>query len=397
MVKSKAIYNTSVSALLTAILFGQFGQLQPAHAQNLTNIKKQSTTAAAGGASSTKASGRPATKSNAQVALTPDEATNIRVYKSCNQAVVNLSPIATAEDLYFNIMPKEGCGSGSVISQDGYILTNFHVIKGATGVRCTFADGTSLVAKVIGGDPANDLAVLKVAPPAGKKLTTISLGDSNRLEVGRRVFAIGNPFGLDRTLTQGIVSSLGRTLKAEDINGNSRLIKGIIQTDAAINPGNSGGPLLDTAGNMVGINTAIFSLSGQSAGIGFAIPVNIAKRIVPELIAHHGVTRTDLGIHTVPVHGGLRILGVERNGPAHQAGLSGPKRVLYRDGPFVYEYNDPSMADTIIAIDNRPVTTPDDLLSYIEEKKPNQVVTLTVVRSGRVVKIPVKLAAMSFE
>ncbi len=378
-----------ISACVPALLSILLATTQtPMQAESKSAARKPSATVAA---SSTRVSSAP------QAGLTPDELTNIHVYKTCNQAVVNLSTIATSEDLYFNIMPREGCGSGSVISADGYILTNFHVIKGATGVRCTFADGTSLVAKFVGGDPANDLAVLKVTPPPGKKLTTIPLGDSNKLEVGRRVFAIGNPFGLDRTLTQGIVSSLGRTLKAEDINGNSRLIKGIIQTDAAINPGNSGGPLLDTNGHMVGINTAIFSLSGQSAGIGFAIPVNIAKRIVPELIAHHGVSRTDLGIHTVPVRGGLRVLGVERNGPAHNAGISGPKRVIYREGPFVYEYNDPTMADTIISIDNRPVTTPDDLLSYIEEKKPNQVVTLTVVRGGRVLKIPVKLAAMSFE
>ncbi len=384
---------TSLIALTTMVVAG----LAPAHAQSGNAARKPMSTVAAGATISKSKTASSAKVSPPTAGLTPDEATNIRVYKACNQAVVNLSTIATSEDLYFNIMPREGCGSGSVISTDGYILTNFHVIKGATGVRCTFADGTSLVAKFVGGDPANDLAVLKVNPPPGKKLTTIALGDSTKLEVGRRVFAIGNPFGLDRTLTQGIVSSLGRTLKAEDSNGNSRLIKGIIQTDAAINPGNSGGPLLDTSGNMVGINTAIFSLSGQSAGIGFAIPVNIAKRIVPELIAHHGVTRPDLGIHTVPVRGGLRVLGVEQNGPAHTAGISGPKRVIYREGPFVYEYNDPTMADTIIAIDNRPVATPDELLSYIEEKKPNQVVTLTVVRGGRVLKIPVKLAAMSFE
>jgi S1-C subfamily serine protease len=264
------------------------------------------------------------------------------------------------------------------------------VIEHAKTLRVTLFDGTVLPANVVGVDPANDLAVLKIIPPSSMTLTTIPFGDSSKLEVGRKVLAIGNPFGLDRTLTQGIVSSLARTLTTE----NSRLIKGIIQTDAAINPGNSGGPLLDTAGQLVGINTAIFSRAGQSAGIGFAIPINIAKQIVPELIVHHGVTRPDLGILAVQVlDSGLRVLKLDPAGPAMAAGICQPKLVVYQQGPFTIQNLDVTVADIITNIDNVPIRSADDLLSYIELKKPGQVVTLTILRGGRPMKIAVKLTA----
>jgi len=324
--------------------------------------------------------------------LSPEEASNIIIYKLANKAVVNIASVATSsEDVYFNIVPREGCGSGTIISPDGYILTNYHVVEGANAVRVTLFDGSNYAAQLVGTDPSNDLAVIKINPGT-KKLSTLPMGDSSGLEVGRRVLAIGNPFGLDRTLTTGIVSSLGRTLKTE----NERVIKGIIQTDAAINPGNSGGPLLDGTGKMVGITTAIFSRTGQSAGIGLAIPINIAKRIVPELIAHHGVSRPDLGIQLVDVNdAGLRVIKLDPGGPAAKAGLSGPKLVIYRDGPFSFQAIDQSFADVISFIDNVPVHSVDDLLSYVEQKKPGQVVTLTVLRQGKVVKIPVKLAMIS--
>lgn len=224
------------------------------------------------------------------------------------------------------------------------------------------------------------------------KLTAIPFGDSAQLEVGRRVLAIGNPFGLDRTLTQGIISSLGRTLKTE----SGRLIKGIIQTDAAINPGNSGGPLLDVQGQLIGINTAILSRSGQSAGIGLAIPINIVKQIVPELIAHHQVIRPDLGIQAVQViDGGLRVIRLDPNGPAAQAGLIGPKTVIYRQGTFTVQNVDVTAADTITHVDNVAVHCVDDLLSYLELKKPGQVVTLTILRGGNKMKIDIKLTTSS--
>lgn len=327
-------------------------------------------------------------KSGPAQQISPEEALNIKVYKATNRGVVNITSIGSPEELYFNIMPHEGSGSGSIISQDGYILTNNHVLAGNTNVRVTLWDGTNLAAAVVGTDPANDLAVIKIDPPPGVKLTVIPMGDSSRLEVGRRVLALGNPFGLDRTLTDGIVSSIGRTLRTE----SGRLVKGIIQTDAAINPGNSGGPLLDLSGQMVGINTAILSRAGQSAGIGFAIPVNIAKRIVPELIAHHAISRPDLGILMAQqLDIGLRVVRLDPNGPAARAGISGPKVRVFQNGPFTIQSVDNASADIIVRVDERPVRTADDLLSYIDEKKAGEIVTLTVLRQGRLIKIPVKL------
>jgi len=324
--------------------------------------------------------------------ISAEEAATIRLYKASNRAVVNVTTVATPEELYFNIMPHEGSGSGSIISADGYVLTNNHVLAGSHNVRVTLHDGTNLPATVVGVDPANDLAVIKIDAPPAEKLTVITMGDSSRLEVGRKVFAIGNPFGLDRTLTQGIVSSIGRTLRTE----NGRLIKGIIQTDAAINPGNSGGPLLDSSGKMVGINTAILSRSGQSAGIGFAIPVNIAKRIIPELIAHHAVIRPDIGIQMVQqLENGLRVVRLDPEGPAAKAGLSAPQVRVYQQGPFTIQSVDNASADIIVKVDETPVRTADDLLSYIEEKKPGEVVTLSIMRQGKLLKIPVKLSQSS--
>lgn len=324
--------------------------------------------------------------------MSVEEAQNVRVYKLCNQAVVNIASVTASEDVYLNIVPKEGYGSGTVISADGYILTNNHVINGANSVRAILYDGSSYSATLVGDDPNNDLAVLKINLPPGKTLTTIPFGDSSKLEVGRRVLAIGNPFGLDRTLTVGIVSSLGRTLRTD----KDRLIKGVIQTDAAINPGNSGGPLLDSSGHLIGITTAILSTTRQSAGIGLAIPINIVKRIVPELIAHHRVIRPDLGIQALELTDlGLRVVRLDPKGPAAKAGISGPKLVVYRDGQFEFSSVDRSLADVITGIDNTPVRTADDLLSYVEQKKPGQVVTLTVLRNGHLLKIPVKLTLVS--
>ena len=331
-------------------------------------------------------------KSATALSLSTDEQTNIRVYKQSNRAVVNIASVTASEDIYLNIVPKEGCGSGTVISADGYILTNYHVINGASSVRVILWDGSSCPAQLVGDDPTNDLAVIKIKPPAGKKLSTIAFGDSSGLEVGQKVLAIGNPFGLDRTLTVGIISSLGRTLRTD----SGRLIKGVIQTDAAINPGNSGGPLLNSSGQLIAITTAILSRSGQSAGIGLAIPINIAKRIDPELIAHHGVIRPDIGIQAVEVTDlGLRVVKLDPEGASAKAGLSGPKLVVYRDGLFEFQSTDRTLADVITGVDGKPVHSADDLLSYIEEKKPGQVVTLTILRAGRLLKIPVKLTVVS--
>lgn len=337
----------------------------------------------------TSSSAATASKNSYFYPLDRQEEENIRVYKSASKGVVNIAPVASAENYILNNMPPQGFGSGIIISEAGVILTNYHVVEGAEHVRVTFHDGSSLHGLVIGVDPQTELAVIKVAPPKGFKLTVIPFGDSSKLEVGRRVLVIGNPFSFDRTLTGGIVSSLGRTMMTEQ----GRLIKGIIQTDAAINPGNSGGPLLDTQGRVVGITTAIFSKSGQSSGIGFAIPVNIAKNVIPQLLEHRRVLRPELGVEVTPAgEVGLRVLSVSKGSPAQLAGLSGPRIVIYDiGGGLGLQKPDWSFADVILAVDGTPTNTVDSLMAYIESKKPNQVVTLTVIRSGRVVKIPVKL------
>lgn len=321
--------------------------------------------------------------------LTPDEAINIRVYKATNQAVVNISTSSQVQsDFFFAPTPREGFGSGVIVSPEGFILTNNHVIEGAQRLRVTLANGVNVPADVVGTDPANDLAIIKIVPPANTKLTTIPFGDSSKLDVGRKVLAIGNPFGLERTLTVGIVSSTGRTMQT----GSGRLIKGILQTDAAINPGNSGGPLLDSSGQMVGITTAIFSRAGQSAGLGFAIPINIAKNIIPELIAHHRIIRPDTGIEAVQqLDVGLRVVRLDPNGPAAKAGIQGPKNVVYQQGGFTIQSVDNSQADVITMVDNLPVRSADDLLSYVDKLKAGQIVTLGVLRRGKLIKVPVKL------
>lgn len=324
---------------------------------------------------------RPATLSNA-------EAINIAVYKSANRGVVNIAPVASAEDYIVN-HTAEGCGSGVIISRDGSILTNYHVVEDSGHVRVTLWDGSSYHGVVVGVDKQTDLAVVKIKPPETLKLTIIPLGDSSQLEVGRNVYAIGNPFALDRTMTVGIVSSLGRTIPV----AKGRLIKGVIQTDAAINPGNSGGPLLDSLGRVVGITTAIYTNNGLSSGVGFAIPINIAKNVIPQILDFHRVLRPELGVEVTPAgEVGLRVLKVAKGSPADKAGLSGAKVVVYDIGNgLVLQKPDLSVADIILEADGTPTNTVDGLMSYIESKKPNQVVTLTVIRSGRAVKIPVKL------
>jgi S1-C subfamily serine protease len=327
--------------------------------------------------------------------LTPDERVNVNVYKSANKSVVFITTVTPTTDMFFRVVPAEGEGSGCVLTSDGYILTNYHVVKNARFVKVGLLDGTTLPAEITGVDPQYDIAVIKVDP--GKKvLSPIALGDSAQLEVGRRVFAIGSPFGLDHTMTSGIVSNTSRTLTSE----GGKVIQGIIQTDAAINPGNSGGPLLNTRGEMIGLTTAIFSKlakpNAQSGGIGFAIPINTVKQIFPQLIKNHRVIRPDLGITQVkPMKGGLLIVAVEPDGPAAKAGISGLKISVQHNGPFTIQSIDDSTADIITQIDNVKVNSVDDLLSYIENKKAGQVVTLTLLRQGKILKIPVKLTTSS--
>lgn len=324
-----------------------------------------------------------------------DEKSNIDVYGSSNKSVVNISTRSYAHDPIFrNAAPMEGSGSGSVLDKSGHILTNYHVIEGASFVSVTLFDGSSHDAEIVGADPENDTAVIRVKAPEAV-LHPVKFGESSNLVVGQKVLAIGNPFGLERTLSVGIVSALNRTLPSR-VRGYS--IKDVIQIDAALNRGNSGGPLLNNQGLLIGMNTAIAnpSGSGENTGVGFAIPVNTLRSVVPQLIKFGKVIRPDLGIaHTTPQRTGLRINVVEPNGPAAKAGLRGVRvvRRQVRQGRYILEYETPDYdyADQIVAVDGKKVSTYSDLIRMIESKKPGDEVTVTVVREGRQVEVPVKL------
>ena len=326
--------------------------------------------------------------------FTPEEQTNITVYETVNRSVVNINTKATvATGLLLIEMPSEGAGSGIVLDKQGHLLTNFHVVEGAKEIQVLLYDGSSHPATVVGFDPATDVAVIKVDAPA-ELLQPVAFGTSNDLRVGQRVFAIGNPFGLERTLTTGIISSLNRSLPTR----TGRTIKSIIQTDAAINPGNSGGPLLDSNARLIGMNTAIASRTGQSAGVGFAIPVGTLARIVPQLIQRGRVIRPDAGISRVyQSDAGLVVATLTAGGPAERAGLRGFKvvRERRRQGPFMMEFErvDRAGADLIIAVGGQGVRTADDFLSAVESKNPGDQVLITVQREGRRLDISVVLDA----
>jgi S1-C subfamily serine protease len=324
--------------------------------------------------------------------LTAEERVNVMVYERVNRAVVNISTRSVRADSFFMFeAPSEGAGSGCVLDKSGHILTNHHVVDGADETQVTLYDGSSYEARVVGTDPNNDIAVLRIDAPA-PVLYPVAYGDSSRLRVGQRVFAIGNPFGLERTFTTGVVSYLNRTLKSR----NRRTIKSIIQFDAAINPGNSGGPLLDTRGQMIGMNTAIATSTGQSAGVGFAIPASIISRVVPALIEHGRVIRGEIGIGRLkPYKGGLQIISLTEDGPAERAGLKGYKMIIERrrQGGLIIERKriDDSQADLVVAVDGKPVKTEDEFFSHIESKKPGEMVRVTVVRDGRQEVVAVRL------
>lgn len=319
----------------------------------------------------------PATAAPA-VVLTPDESTNVRVYAAVNKSVVNIT--TSMEGLgFFGDEAESGSGSGFVIDNRGHILTNFHVIEGAETLQVTLHDGSTQPAEVIGLDPSNDVAVLKIAGPT-PALAPLVLGDSSNLLVGQKVLAVGNPFGLERTLTTGIVSALDRSMRAK----NGRQIKGIIQTDAAINPGNSGGPLLNARGEVVGMTTAIISQVGQSAGIGFAVPVNAIKRILGQLIEHGRVIRADLGVRRLlATEDGLLVVDLVDDGPAAQAGLREMQLRVERLGPYRIRRPDPRTADLIVRVDGQPVTSVDDLLTAVETHAPGETCVVTVLREGQ--------------
>ena len=323
-----------------------------------------------------------------QDGLTPEEAINVAVYERTHKSVVNITTKTSRVDALFLIEHQsEGMGSGSVLDRSGHILTNYHVIGKAQNITVTLYNGDTFEARVVGFDPPNDIAIIKIEAPDDVLHPTI-LGDSSQLKVGMRVLAIGNPFELERTLTTGIVSSLNRSLAVQD----DWTIKSIIQIDAAINPGNSGGPLLDLHGRLIGINTAIASVSGQSSGVGFAIPVNLVSRVVPDLIAHGKVFRPEVGIQRVfETEQGLLVEKLTPNGPADQAGVRAPTIVRKRRGPFVTERVDRSAADLIVEVDHKLVKTVSDFREAIEAKKPGDLVTLTLIRADRTMEVRVRL------
>ena len=320
--------------------------------------------------------------------LTPDESVAVAVYEAVNRGVVNITAKAVRTDRLLLTEHSEGSGSGAIIDHEGHILTNYHVVTGAKEIAVTLYNGKTYDATPIGADPLNDLAVIQVEA-SDDELFPVELGDSRGLRVGMRVFALGNPFGLERTLTTGIISSLNRSLQ---IHGNWK-IKSIIQIDAAINPGSSGGPLLDAHGRLIGINTAIATTSGQSSGVGFAIPVSLISRVVPQLLKYGRVIRPESGIDKVyQTEKGLLIAEMRPNGPAERAGLRGPKVTKSRRGPFTVKSEDRSAADLIVAIDDQKVVTADDFLGYIEGKRPGDEVVLTIVREGRRIPMALQLA-----
>jgi S1-C subfamily serine protease len=325
-----------------------------------------------------------------ELTLTPDERINIDVYNKCNRSVVNITTKAIAAEFFGLYEYAEGGASGIVYDKNGHIMTNYHVLADVLSsggeLKVTLHDGTDYMAKFVGRDPHTDLAVVQI-DAAPDKLVPIELGDSSNLRVGLRVLAIGNPFGLDRTMTQGIISSLNRTVESP----NGRYIRGVIQTDAAINPGNSGGPLLDKNGRMIGMNTAIKARVGQSSGIAFATPVNSIRRVLPQLLQYGKVLRGDLGILTVlETERGLIIGDVAVGGPAEQAGLrSASVRRRSRFGIVVSV--DWRRADRIVSIDGHPMRTADDLTAYVDSRKPGDVVKVTILREGERIELPVKL------
>ncbi|MGH9947011.1 MAG: S1C family serine protease [Pyrinomonadaceae bacterium] len=317
-----------------------------------------------------------------------DEQNSIEVYKAISPGVAFINTTSYSQDWWGGVQEGRGNGSGSVIDTNGHILTNYHVIEGAQKLSVSFGGDKVYAAKLVGGDPDTDLAVIKIDPPAG--MTVVPLGDSDKLVVGQKVLAIGNPFGLDRTLTTGVISGLQRPIRAR----NDRPIDAAIQTDASINPGNSGGPLLDKYGKMIGINSQILSPAGGSVGVGFAIPVSTAKRVIPNLIQFGEVKRPKLGAnlesveklaaqgYRLPLDSGLLVGNVIQGGAASAAGLRG----ISRDSD-----GSPLVGDIITAIDGEKMNDLDDLYRLLDKKQIGDTVRVELYRNRAKTVVPLRL------
>jgi len=325
----------------------------------------------------------------ARGSLAEDEQNSIAVFRKVSVSTVNITALETARSNFLldaTQVPK-GTGSGFIWDERGHVVTNFHVIQDSSGARVTLSDQSTWKASLVGVFPDRDLAVLRIGAPK-EKLAAIAVGTSKDLQVGQKVYAIGNPFGLDQTLTTGIISALNREIESV----TQRPIRGVIQTDAAINPGNSGGPLLDSAGRLIGVNTAIYSTSGASAGIGFAIPVDEVNRVVPRLIRDGKFVRPALGIQAAPLQyqtaegarNGVAVVGVLPRGAAAAAGIKPIQRGTA---------GETIPGDIITAIGGKPVASLDQILEALEQHQPGDTVTLSLVRDGKPVDLPVKLGA----
>lgn len=335
----------------------------------------------------------PAWTGSVSWALTEEEENNILIYRRAAPGVVNISSISLERDFFLRVVPREGSGSGAIIDKKGYVLTNNHVIKDAERIEVTLADGSTWQGRLVGTDPDNDLAIIKINTPRSK-LHPLPLGSSGDLQVGQKVLAIGNPFGLGETLTTGIISSLGRSIRSS----NGSLMEDLIQTDAAINPGNSGGPLLDSQGMIIGINTAIISPTGGSIGIGFAIPVDTARMIIPDLITKGYVSYPWLGVSLFPLLPGLAraldlkaergalIVEVLRGGPAEQAGLRGGSRMVQVGNAVI-----PVGGDVVVGFNGEEIESSESLVRLIRKQRPGDRITLRILREGRYREVPVVL------
>jgi S1-C subfamily serine protease len=364
-----AFASAMIAAGMTALLYGVFPRITPSEY--------------AAAESSPEAVNR-ATSGISDPATVSDEQNNIEVYRAMSPGVAFINTTSFTQNFWGDVQEGRGNGSGSVIDANGHILTNYHVIEGAQRLSVSFGGDRNYPAKVIGGDPDTDLAVIKIDPFPGMRI--IELGDSDQLVVGQKVLAIGNPFGLDRTLTTGVISGLQRPIRAR----NNRPIDAAIQTDASINPGNSGGPLLDKFGRMIGINSQILSPQGGSVGVGFAVPSNTARRVIPQLIRFGEVSRPKFGAtlpevaelrkrgYRLPVEFGLLVYQLQPGGSAQRAGIRG----IGADG---------AIGDIILSVDGQRLNNTDDLYRILDKKQIGETVNVEVFREGRNQTLPVRL------